>query len=148
MKIAIGSDHAGYEMKQLMIGHLAEKGYDVTDFGPDAGGKYDYPKKAVEVGERVAAGEFDRGVLICGTGIGMSIAANKIKGIRAALCGDTFSARMASEHNDANIVCLGARVTGPSLALDILDAYLDAHFDGGRHGVRVGMINDYDKGRE
>ncbi|NLM42320.1 MAG: ribose 5-phosphate isomerase B [Firmicutes bacterium] len=140
MKIAVGADHGGFQAKQAVIEHLQSKGVDVVDFGTDSEESCDYPDIAQPVAQAVSRGECERGILICGTGIGMSIAANKVQGIRAALCGDTFSARMAREHNDANILCLGARVTGLGLMLDIIDAYLQGSFLGGRHKTRIEKI--------
>lgn len=140
MKIVIGSDHAGFQAKQGIVEHLQERGIAVADWGTSEGESCDYPDMAQRVGRAVADGEFTLGILICGTGIGMSIAANKVPGVRAALCGDTFSARMARMHNDSNILCLGGRVTGPGLMRDIVDAYLNAGFEGGRHARRVGKI--------
>lgn len=140
MKIIVGADHGGFSAKQTLIEHLQKQGFDVEDFGTDSEESCDYPDIAHEVAKAVAKGEFDLGILICGTGIGMSMAANKVPGIRAALCTDTFSARMARSHNDSNVLCLGARVTGPGLMLDIVDTYLKGSFAGGRHGIRVGKI--------
>ncbi len=141
-KIIIGADSAGYELKETFKKHLAELGYLIEDCGTDSTASCHYPVFAKAVAERVAAEEGTLGVLVCGTGIGMSMAANKVKGIRAAVCGDVFSATMCREHNDANVLCVGARVVGPSLALMILDAYLNTPFAGGRHAVRVGMISE------
>lgn len=140
MKIAVGADHGGFLVKQAVIEHLKEQGYDLEDFGTDSEASCDYPDIAHEVAGAVAAGQFKLGILICGTGIGMSIAANKVPGIRAALCGDSYSARMARGHNDSNVLCLGARVTGLGPMLDIVDAYVEASFSGGRHGKRVDKI--------
>lgn len=140
MKIAIGSDHAGLELKAALVEHLRALDHEVVDHGAYDDRSVDYPDFAQLVGQAVAAGEVDRGLLICGTGQGMAIAANKIPGVRAAVVSDTFSARMAMAHNDARVLCLGQRVVGAGLALDILDAWLGARFEGGRHARRVGKI--------
>jgi ribose 5-phosphate isomerase B len=140
MKIAMGSDHGGYELKEIIIKHLKEKGLEVKDFGCYSTDSCDYPEFALQVGEVVAEGTFERGILICGTGIGISIAANKIPGIRCALVSDCFSARSTRQHNDTNILALGGRVTGPGLALDIVDTWLNADFEGGRHQGRIDKI--------
>lgn len=140
--IAIGSDHGGYKLKKEIMAHLAEKGLEYKDFGTYTEESCDYPVYGEAVGRAVASGEFERGIVICGTGIGISIAANKIKGARAALCGDCFSAEMTRRHNDANILALGERVTGPGLALKIVDTFLGAEFEGGRHARRVELIKE------
>lgn len=142
-KIFIGADSAGYTLKEEVKNHLTEKGYEVTDCGCDSTASCHYPEFASKVCEGVQA-ELDSsfGILICGTGIGMSMCANKHRGIRAALCSDTYSARMTRCHNDANLLCMGARVIGSCLALDIVDAFLGAEFEGGRHALRVGMMMD------
>lgn len=145
MKIAIGSDHGGYGLKELIRKHLQEKGFDIKDFGTDSTASVDYPDFAKAVGEAVVAEEFQRGILICGTGIGISIAANKIPGVRCALVGDCFSAKATRQHNDANILALGERVVGPGLALEIVDIWLSAEFEGGRHQGRVDKIADIEK---
>ena len=138
--IAIGADHGGFELKEQVKKHLEQRVVSFKDFGTFSGEAIDYPVIAKQVGEAVASKEFECGILVCGTGIGMSIAANKVKGIRAACCSDTFSARFTKMHNDTNILCFGGRVLGVGLALDIVDAYLDAAFEGGRHQKRVDMI--------
>lgn len=145
--IFIGADSAGYALKEELKLHLTELGYSVTDCGAHSAESSHYPHFASAVCEGVLKKPKDSyGVLICGTGIGMSMCANKYNGIRAAVCSDTFSARMTRVHNDANVICLGARVTGPSLAQDILDAFLAAEFeDGGRHRIRVDMMSDIEK---
>ncbi len=140
MKIAIGSDHGGFELKNELKAHLEQKGFEVTDFGTYTNESVDYPDIAEAVCRPVAKGEFEFGVLVCGTGIGISIAANKIDGIRAALCSDPYSAEKAKQHNDANIITLGGRVTGVDLAKTIVDAYVNASFEGGRHQKRVDKI--------
>ena len=145
-KIVIGADSAGYELKEHLKQMLIDEGYEVSDKGTDSTASCHYPDYARAVCEEVQKdlqGTF--GILICGTGIGMSMCANKFKGIRAALCADTFSARMTRAHNDANMICMGARVTGVCLAEDILHAFLDAEFEGGRHAIRVDMMMDIEK---
>ena len=138
--IAIGADHGGFELKEVVKKHLEERKIAYKDFGTYSGEAVDYPVIAKSVGEAVAKGEFECGILVCGTGIGMSIAANKVKGIRAACCSDTFSARFTKMHNNTNILCFGGRVIGAGLAIDVVDAYLDASFEGCRHEKRVNMI--------
>lgn len=140
MKIAIGSDHGGYELKEIVKNHLQQSGYNVKDFGTNSAESVDYPDFAKEVGESVVAKEYDKGILICGTGIGISIAANKIPGVRCALLSDCFSARATREHNDSNIMALGGRVVGPGLALQIVDTWLGSQFEGGRHQNRIDKI--------
>ena len=135
--IAIGSDHGGFALKQEIMKHLEERKLEYIDFGTYSSDSCDYPQYGAAVGRAVASGSCERGILICGTGIGISISANKIHGVRAALCGDCFSAEMTRRHNDANIVALGARVVGPGLALKIVDTFLDTEFEGGRHERRV-----------
>ena len=147
MKIAIGADHGGFELKGAIIDHLRDLGHDVEDFGTNSPELVDYPDYARPVGRRVAAGEFECGILICGTGIGIGIAANKVAGIRAATCTETYSARMSRLHNDANILCLGGRVVGVGLALDIVDVWLATDFEGGRHSRRVGKIHQIENER-
>lgn len=145
MKIAIGSDHGGYNLKEAIKNHLSSSGVEIFDFGTHSLDSCDYPDYAREVSKAVSSGEYEKGILICGTGIGISIAANKVKGIRAALCSDEFSAKMSIEHNNANILCLGERVTGIGLASSIVDAWLNAKFAGGRHENRVQKIMDIEK---
>ena len=148
-KIYIGADSAGYFLKEEFKSYLIGKGYEVTDCGTDSDASCHYPIFASAVCENVQKdGDSAFGILICGTGIGMSMCANKYNGIRAAVCGDTFSARMTRCHNDANVLCIGARVTGSCLATDILDSFLGAEFEGGRHAVRVGMIADIEKSQK
>lgn len=145
-KIVIGADSAGYELKEHLKQMLTNEGYEVSDKGTDSTASCHYPDYARAVCEEVQKDlEGTFGILICGTGIGMSMCANKFKGIRAALCADTFSARMTRAHNDANMICMGARVTGVCLAEDILHAFLDAEFEGGRHAIRVDMMMDIEK---
>lgn len=141
MKVAIACDHAALNLKNNLIKHLIAEGYDVTDFGIHVEGAVDYPDYAIKVAEAVAGGEADRGILICGTGIGMSICANKVKGIRCALCSDTFSARATREHNDANVLAFGERVIGAGLAQDIVDTFLSTEFSGAeRHVGRIAKV--------
>ena len=140
LKIAVGSDHGGFNLKKIIIEHLKEKGIDYEDLGCFTPDSVDYPDIAFPLAKRVAKGEFDRGIIICGTGIGVSIVANKVPGIRAAVCSDCFSAKASREHNDANILTLGERAIGPGLAKEILDVWLEAEFQGGRHETRVNKI--------
>lgn len=142
LRIAIGSDHGGYEYKEQIVSHLKEKGYECVDVGTYSPDSCDYPVIARTVTTKITTGEADRGILICGTGIGMSIVANKVKGIRAALCGDTFSARASRAHNNSNVLCLGERVIGINLAMDIVDIWLESKFEGGRHQRRVDMMEN------
>ena len=142
-KIFIGADSAGYELKEKLKKYLADLGYTVEDCGTDSTASCHYPEFASKVCLEVQkdlGGAF--GILVCGTGIGMSMCANKYKGIRAAVCGDTYSAKMTRAHNDANVLCLGARVIGECLATEILDAFLGGIYEGGRHAIRVGMMAD------
>lgn len=145
MKLAVGSDHAGYELKNKLKAHLLEKGYEVIDCGTDSDESVDYPKFGVAVGETVKERKADLGIIICGTGIGVSIAANKVKGIRAALCTDCYMAKMARQHNNANILALGARVIGSGLAQEITDAFLETSFAGWEHARRVDQIKEYEE---
>lgn len=139
--IALGSDQAGYELKQVIMRHLEERGLEYKDYGSYNADPVDYPVYGKLVGNAVADGECEKGILICGTGIGISIAANKIKGVRAALCSDCFSAEATRLHNDANIVAFGARVVGPGLAVKIVDTFLNTEFSGAeRHARRVSMM--------
>jgi ribose 5-phosphate isomerase B len=140
MKVAIGSDHAGVELKEQLTKLLEKMGIEHLDEGTNTPDSVDYPDFGEKVSMAVASGKVDRGILICGTGIGMSIVANKIKGIRAALCSETFSARMSRLHNDANVLVLGGRVTGMALAEDITRVWLETPFDGGRHAKRLDKI--------
>ena len=141
--IAIGSDHGGFELKKKLMEHLRERGLEYKDFGTYSSASCDYPVYAKAVANAVASGECDRGIIICGTGIGVSITANKVRGIRAALCGDCFSAEATRQHNDANVLCMGARVVGEGLALKIADTFLDTPFSNDeRHIRRIEMIED------
>lgn len=145
MKIAVGSDHGGFLLKGEIIKHLEKKNIDFIDFGCFTTESVDYPDIGQAVGEAVARGEYDKGIICCGTGIGISISANKVPGIRAALCGDCFSAKASREHNDANVLALGERVTGVELAKMIVDIWLSSEFQGGRHGRRVEKIAKIEK---
>lgn len=145
MKVAIGADHGGYRLKEDIKGLLEDLGVDYKDFGTHSTESVDYPDVALPVAQSVADGLFDRGILICGTGIGIGIVANKVKGIRAALVHDTFSAHACREHNDANILTMGERVIGPGLARDIVTLWLATDFEGGRHERRVEKIMAIEK---
>lgn len=145
MKIALGSDHGGLSLKKEIISHLESKNIEVTDFGTHNEASCDYPDYALKVAQEVVAQNFELGILICGTGIGISIAANKVPGIRAALCSDTFSAHSTREHNNANILALGERVVGKGLALDIVDAFINAKFEGDRHQKRIDKITEIER---
>ena len=138
--IAIGCDHAAVELKDEIVNFLKEKNIDVTDCGIKAGEKCDYPDMAEKVCGMITSGKAEKGILVCGTGIGMSIAANKIKGIRAACCSDHFSGKYTRLHNDAHVLCMGARVIGPGLARELTDLFLNTEFEGGRHQRRVDLI--------
>ncbi len=142
MKVAIASDHGGVNLRKEIMNLMDELGIEYEDFGCEGTGSVDYPDYALPVAERVASGEFDRGILICGTGIGMSIAANKVKGIRCALVHDVFSAKATRQHNDTNVLAMGERVIGPGLAREIAQAWLTTEFEGGRHQRRVIKITD------
>lgn len=145
MKIAIGSDHVGIELKPIIINYLKELGHEVEDFGAYSSERTDYPIYGKKVAEEVVSGNFDCGILICGTGVGISIAANKIKGIRAVVCSEPYSAKLSKEHNNTNILAFGSRVVGPELAKMIVKEWLDAKFEGGRHENRVNMISQIEK---
>lgn len=141
-KITIGCDHAAYHLKLKIIEHLNKKGYEVIDVGTNSTESCDYPNFAAAVCQNIQKGVTELGILICGTGIGMSMAANKHRGIRAAACSDTFSARLTRMHNNANVLCFGERVVGIGLAIDLVDAFLDAEFEGGKHQKRIDLITD------
>ena len=145
MRIALGSDHAGFHLKDLIARHVADAGHDVLDLGTDSTDRVDYPDFGAAVGRAVAEGRADVGLCVCGSGIGIAMAAGKIPGIRAATVHDVTSARMARAHNDANVMCVGERFTGPQVALDAVDAFLDTDFDGGRHTARVAKIDALDQ---
>ncbi len=144
--IALGSDHGGFALKEEIKKHLTERGIPFHDYGTDSEKSCDYPVYAALVTKAVTSGEAEKGILCCGTGIGMSMAANKVRGIRCACCGDCFSAEMTRRHNDANVLALGGRVTGPGLALKIVDLFLDTPFEGGRHARRVEMVMSMEDG--
>ena len=140
MKIAIGNDHAAPNMKFQLMEYLQKQGHEVVNFGTDSSESCDYPVYGEKVARAVASGECDLGILICGTGIGISLAANKVKGIRAAVCSEPYSARLTRQHNNANIIAFGARVVGQAMAEMIVDEFLNAEYEGGRHQRRVDMI--------
>ena len=142
MKIGIGCDHGGFELKEKVLKHLKERNMEIIDFGVKSPESVDYPDMAKPVCTAVQNNEIDCGILLCGTGIGISMAANKHKGIRAALCSDVYSAKMAKQHNNAQIICLGGRVTGEDLACMIVDTWLDTEFEGDRHIRRINKIHE------
>ncbi len=142
MKIGIGSDHGGFELKEYIKEYLEKEGIEYVDYGTNSSDSVDYPDYGLKLSTAVVEGEVDKGIAICGTGIGISIACNKVKGIRCALCGDTYSARMSIEHNNANILALGGRVIGRDLAIEIVNTWLNAKFEGGRHKLRIDKITD------
>jgi ribose 5-phosphate isomerase B len=146
VRIALGADHAGLPLKDAIAAHLVDAGYEVKDLGTHTPASVDYPDFGAAVGEAVAGGSADLGVCCCGTGIGISIAANKIRGIRAAVIHDVTTAELAHEHNDANVICLGARTTGEAVALESVDAFLAAAFEGGRHVRRIEKITRLEEG--
>ena len=145
MRIAIGADHAGYELKEKLKAHLAELGHQVEDLGTDSTEAVDYPAFCAAVGRAVRDGRADRGIVLGGSGQGEQIAANKVRGVRAALCNDVWLARMSREHNDANVLAMGARATDPALAREILEVWLETKFEGGRHQRRVEQIADIER---
>jgi len=145
MKIAIASDHAGFDMKEMIKKHLKDNGHHVKDFGTDSTDSIDYPDYAAPAAKSVASGENEWGVIICGSGQGMTMVSNKIPGIRAALCNDLYSARMTRLHNDANVLTMGGRIIGIDLAKEIVDTWLSTEFEGGRHQRRVDKIMEFDK---
>jgi len=140
MKFYIGSDHAGVDLKHFTVTLLQQKGHEVIDLGPYDHDRVDYPDYAVKVSQNVLKDPAAQGILICGSGIGMSMAANRFKGIRAALCHDAYTAQVAREHNNANILCFGERIIGQGVAESVVDAWIGAHFEGGRHNARVAKI--------
>lgn len=146
IKIAVGCDHGAYDLKGILIEHLKNRGIEYVDFGTFGPESVHYPSYAHKVCDAVQKKDCDLGILLCSTGVGMSIAANKHEGIRAALCTDTYTARYTRMHNDSNVLCMGAMVVGRGLAMDIVDAFIGAEFEGGRHAVRVGMLCDIEKG--
>lgn len=145
MMIAVGSDHGGFALKQHILRYLKENGFEYKDYGCFSEQSVDYPDFALPVAEAVASGEAERGIVICGTGIGVSIAANKVPGVRAALCHDCFSAKATREHNDSNVLAMGERVIGPGLALEIADIWLHTPYAGGRHQARIDKITAIEK---
>lgn len=146
MRIALGADHGGFELKNEIRTHLESQGIEVIDLGTNSKDSVDYPRFGFLVGDAVSTGKADLGIVVCGTGLGISIAANKVPGIRAVVCTETYSARMAREHNNANILALGGRVIGIGLALDIVDIFLKTPFAGGRHARRIDLIISIEKG--
>lgn len=148
MKIAIGCDHGGFEHKNAIAEHLKERGFEVTDFGIYENKSVDYPEIAQKVANSVASGENTFGILVCGTGIGMSMAANKVNGIRAAAVSDHFSAKYTRLHNNANILCLGGRVIGVGTALELADLFVDTEYEGGRHQRRIDMITEIENSQK
>ena len=145
-KLVIGCDHAAPDLKAIVRDHLIERGFDVVDVGTHTTDSCNYPDYAHALCSKIQSGECELGILICGTGIGMSMAANKHKGIRAACCSDTFSARLTRLHNDANVLCFGARVVGQGLALDLADVFVDTEFEGGKHKTRIDMFAAIENG--
>ncbi|MEH6519858.1 ribose 5-phosphate isomerase B [Sulfitobacter sp.] len=139
-RIVVSSDHADIELRQMIAAHIAQRGWEVVDIGPTTNESTDYPKHGEAAARHVASGDCALGVILCGTGQGIMMAANKVDGVRCGVCSDTFSARMIRQHNNANVLSMGARVVGAGLAIDIVDAFLDAEFEGGRHAKRVDMI--------
>ena len=148
MKIGIGNDHAAVDMKNQVVEYLEGKGYEVVNFGTDTYESCNYPEYGEKVGRAVAAGDVDLGILICGTGVGISLAANKVKGVRAAVCSEPYTAKMSRLHNDCNILAFGARVVGAELAKMIVETWLDTDFEGGRHQRRVDLIMDIEEKNE
>lgn len=147
MKIAIGNDHAALELKNHIVDYLIKEGHEVVNFGTDTPASTDYPIYGARVAHAVANGECERGVVICGTGIGISISANKVKGIRCALCSEPVSARLTRQHNDANVLAMGARIIGPAMAEEIVHTFLTTEFEGGRHSRRVDLITKLENGQ-
>lgn len=148
MKIGIGNDHVAVELKGIIKKHLEELGHEVVDFGTNSPERFDYPVSGFAVGKAVAAGDVDLGVLICGTGVGISLAANKVHGVRACVCSDPYTAKLSREHNDTNIIAFGARVVGSELAMMIVDEWLAASFEGGRHAKRIAMLAEIEETQE
>ena len=147
MKIAIGNDHAALELKNHIVDYLVKEGHEVVNFGTDTPASTDYPIYGARVAHAVANGECERGVVICGTGIGISISANKVKGIRCALCSEPVSAKLTRQHNDANVLAMGARIIGPARAEEIVHTFLTTEFEGGRHSRRVDLITKLENGQ-
>lgn len=146
MKIAIGNDHTAVAMKNHITKYLEEQGHEIINFGTDSEERCDYPIYGKKVADAVASGQCERGILICGTGIGISLAANKVKGIRAAVCSESYSAKLTRQHNNANIIAFGARVVGEATAEAIVDAFIGAEYEGGRHQKRIDMITAIEQG--
>ena len=144
MKIAVGSDHAGYELKEILKEHLISLGHEVQDFGTHSVESVDYPDFGIAVGEAVSEGRFERGIVCCGSGIGISISANKVRGVRCALCYEPLAAEMSRRHNDANVLALGGRMTSPEIARKIVDIWLSTSFESGRHQRRIDKITTYE----
>ena len=140
MRLAIGNDHSALAIKAEVVEHLRARGVELVDVGTNSPESFDYAISGYRVGRLVADGEVDGGVLICGTGVGISLAANKVDGVRACVCSEPYSAELSKRHNDSNVICFGARVIGPEMAKCIVDAWMDAEFEGGRHARRVGQI--------
>lgn len=148
MKIALASDHGGYTLKEVIKEHLLKQGYEISDMGVDsAETSVDYPNYGLSCAREVVEGRADKGLVFCGTGQGIGISCNKVEGIRCAILGDSYSAKMAARHNNCNMIALGARVTGPDLAVEIVDSFLNSGFEGGRHQRRVDLISDIEKAR-
>ena len=147
MKIAIGNDHAALELKNHIVDYLVREGHEVVNFGTDTPASTDYPIYGARVAHAVANGECERGVVICGTGIGISISANKVKGIRCALCSEPVSAKLTRQHNDANVLAMGARIIGPAMAEEIVHTFLTTEFEGGRHSRRIDLITKLENGQ-
>ena len=145
MKLAIGNDHVAVEMKNEIMAHLESRGIEVINVGTDTPDRFNYPVSGYKVAKMVANGEVDGGVLICGTGVGISLAANKVKGIRACVCSEPYTAKLSRMHNNSNMIAFGARVVGPDMAKMIVDEWLAAEFEGGRHQVRVDMIMEIEQ---
>lgn len=148
MKIAIGSDHIGIDMKKEIVNYLLELGHEVKDFGAYSKERTDYPIYGKKVADEIASGRYEGGVLICGTGIGISLAANKVRGIRASVCSEPYSAKLSKEHNNSNIIAFGARVVGLDLAKMIVKEWLNAKYEGGRHSNRINMISKIENGED
>ena len=148
MKLAIGNDHTAVNLKQIIVDHLTERGIEVVNVGCDTPESFDYPISGYRVGKLVASGEVDGGVLICGTGVGISLSANKVPGVRACVCSEPYTAALSKRHNNSNIIAFGARVVGDEMAKLIVDSWLDATYEGGRHQRRVDMITAIERGEE
>ena len=145
MKLVIGNDHVALEMKNEIMAYLQEKGYEVVNIGTDSPDRFDYPVSGYRAAKMVASGEADGGILICGTGVGISLSANKVRGIRCCVCSEPYSARLSKQHNNTNMIAFGARVVGIELAKMIVDAWLEAEFEGGRHQRRIDMIREIEE---